>query len=157
MIAPTGFQSWKEYFSFVLAREYVSNRTGEVFVFEKGALEKIGRSLSSIGTKPVDYFLKEIRNPLMLLSTTVSALFLTSIVFYPSETWSIATRIFPFIENVKSHHVHACFYGISQSIILGIGMQAYGRLGNHALMQAFQKKEIIPIPIGSQRAHLKNP
>jgi hypothetical protein len=155
MIAPTGFSNWKEYFSFVLAREYVSAETGEDFASKEGRLEKAGRSLAAIGTKPVDFFLREIRNPLVLLSTTAAALFLTSILFYPAQTWAITTAIFPFVERVKHHHIHALGYAISQSIILGLGARAYGRLGNRELMDAFRAKKIIPLSIGTQKVRVK--
>jgi len=149
MITPTGFQSWKEYFSFVLAREYISAKTGEVFIFKREKLEKLGSSLSSLGMKPLDFFLKEIRNPLMLVTTTASALFITSILYYPSQTGSIVTTILPFLKEIEPYHVRAFAYGMCQSIILGLGMRAYGRLENHTLMEAFKKKEIIPISIGT--------
>lgn len=153
-MTPTGFATWNDYFSFVLAREYVSSDTGEIFPVKKGPLEKFGRACASLAVQPVDFLLREIRNPLVLLSMTVGALFLTSVAFYPTQTWNLAAQVLPFIKGIKSYHVHAFFYGTSQSVILGLGTQALGRLRNPALMEAFQNKRIIPISIGTHRGNL---
>lgn len=150
-MTPAGFGSWREYFSFGLAREYQRIDTGQLFEMQPGILERAGRALSVVVMKPLDALARGIRNPLVILSLTVTSLFFVSIAFYPVQTWAIVTTVLPLVKYITAAHVQAACYAISQATILGLGLQAFGRFNNEALMAQHKAGNILPIPIGAVR------
>ncbi|HEY4255411.1 MAG TPA: hypothetical protein VGM34_03585 [Chlamydiales bacterium] len=149
-MTPNGFNTWREYFSFTLAREYMSRDTGELFSFQPGYLERAGKVFSFVVLTPLDAFLRGIRNPLVILSLTMISLFFVSIAFYPVQTWALASSAIPLIKGIKSSHIQAACYLVSQGLILGLGLRAVGRLSNQSLMDAYRAGSIVPVPIGAR-------
>ncbi len=151
MITPSEFGSWKEFFSFGLAREYQRLDNGQLFEVQSGRLETVGRTLSVIVIKPLDALARGIRNPLVILSLTMVSLFFVSIAFYPLQTWGVVSTVLPFVKSITAAEIQVSYYTISQATILGLGLQAFGRFNNPALMQAHRDRAIRPIPIGAVR------
>lgn len=134
------FTSIKDYFRFVGAQQFAYKEGLRPFPLRKGLLEKLG----GVFVKPVmqsgDYILKNVRNPLFLTAIVVSALALTTLIFYPtvfSGIFSIAPAI------------RLSAYILTQSTILGLCLRTLGRLNNLPLMQAWKNQELQPIPIGT--------
>lgn len=146
---PRGFVSWRAFFGFALAREYRYKEDLRLFSLEPSLLERVGSALSGIVMKLLDLIAKKIRNPLFLTALTLMSLFFVSVAFYPAHTWAIATRVVPWIASITASQIQALFYAISQATILGLGLQAYGRLSRTELMAAYQSGVIEPVPIGA--------
>lgn len=141
-----GFDS---YYSFNFAREFVDRQTGEKFPISR--FEKIGDALAGLILKPLDTIMKEFRNPVVIVALTITLLFIASIIFYPVQSMAIACRLLPFLKYVRPAHIKAALYVFSQTVILGLGLRSVSRLSNPELMNAFQRHQIIPIPIGAVR------
>ncbi|MCI0381787.1 MAG: hypothetical protein L0207_01885 [Chlamydiae bacterium] len=147
---PTGFDSWKNYFAFVFAREFVYKTNNAPYEYQKNLLEKIGSGCIYPVFKPLDLAISEIKNPLAILTLTVSAATLVTIIYYPAELISFVSKIFPAARNIQPYMVKFGAYIFIQTAILGIGLRGYGRLGQKDLLQKFQAKTIYPITIGSK-------
>ncbi len=152
-MTPTGFDSWKHYFSFAMAREYAApQRQGQEPItppHQPNSVERVGHSLAAVVISPLDAVLRGIRNPLVVVSTALVLIFLASIAFYPVQTWGLVTTVLPFVSKIQAHHIQAVCYGVSQVVILGLGVRTIGRLSNEALMRAYRAKEVVPVPIGA--------
>lgn len=149
MTIPRDFSSWHSYFSFALAREFVNREDSAHAPIPQGRLERAGRILAAFAMRPLDSLLREIRNPLVLLALTIFALAVASIAYYPVQTFQIATALLPFLKSITAEHVRAGTYFLAQTVILGLGLQALGRLLNPQLLTAYQQGEILAIPIGA--------
>lgn len=149
-MTPTGFPSWKSFFSFTLARGFLDTERGSLIEpREVGRLESIGRTFSW-AVQPVDLLLKNIRNPLVIISLTMTSLFVATIAFYPLQAWTAAVTVFPFLEKAATPHVlQAGCYFLTQATIAGLGIKAFGRLSNQDLLDRYLTGQVIAIPIGA--------
>lgn len=134
------FDSFKDYISFATARKFVS-ADGETFKPQTGR-EKIGGFLAYPILKPAHFCMKNIRNPLMIAALTVSALFLSTLLFYPATLSAILVAV-PAIKLTA--------YLAVQTTIIGLCLRTLGRLGNKELMEKWDAGQLMPVGIGSLR------
>jgi hypothetical protein len=147
-MTPIGFDSWKQYFRFSLAREFVDCQTAVPFTAHT-RLEKAGDFMAKIVVKPLDLAIREFRNPAVIAALTITLLAATTIAFYPAQSLLIAYKVLPFLKAIKAHHITAALFAITQTTIVGLGIRTVARLSNAELMQKYHAKEIFPITIGT--------
>lgn len=150
---PIGFQSFSEYWKFAWAREFRDIGNQERVVYAKTRLERLGDMMTYPVMKIADYALLNIRNPLMILSVTLTAIIGVTILFYPAELMRIVTRLVPLAQKLKPWMVKGAGYVVLQTTIVGIGLRTLGRLDpsgelwnrwNHS------PRQVIPIAVGTQ-------
>ena len=147
MSHPTGFDSWHNYFQFSLANEFVGAE-GNNFQYQRNDLEKTGYFLSSFVTRPLNFTLKNIKNPLFILALAITCIAITTIIFYPAHFMFILAKTIPFVFRVQPWMVKAAVFTILETTIFGLGLRTFGRVCNLELLHAWQQKEVIPVFLG---------
>lgn len=150
MITPTGFNSWSNFFQFALAREFVSADVEKPVEISVNRLEKFGHAISRPFLHPMNFLLREIKNPIVILSLTVSLVALATLIFYPAELMMAVYTVLPFLAKVQPWMVKLAFFGVVQTTILGVGLRALGRMCNAELRNAWHAKEIVPVHVGAK-------
>lgn len=125
---PTGFNSFSEYWHFAWAREFWDVDGEERIAYAKTRLEQLGDVLVYPVMRITDHAMRNIRNPLMILSVTLTAIIAVTILFYPEELARVVTRAIPMAQQVKPWMIKAALYTTLQVLILGIGLRTLGRL-----------------------------
>lgn len=149
MSCPTGFTSWKDYFSFSLAKEFVEVKTDQVFFQKPTVLERLGQLLSKPFIEPVHLLASNVKNPVFIVALSTAALTLTSIAFYPEESMRVLSTLCPPLQKVESWMVHFAAYVSVQTTISALCLRTLGRLSNDQLLKAWQRREIKALHIGS--------
>lgn len=150
MFVPSGFSSWSDFGHFTLAREFALVDSSQPAVLAQNPLERLGQLLSFPVTTPFNFILREIKNPLVIVSLTVSLVALATLVFYPAELFLAATSVVPFLAHAEAWMFKlALFVGVEVTIA-GIGVRALGRVCNRALLDAWRMHAIVPIHIGAK-------
>lgn len=144
------FDSWRECLQFTFARGFWNNQTNNPLVYEKHALENIGGFL----TKPIlgtaDVVGKNIRNPLVIVASTIVLLAAVTIAFYPAQFMFALSFVIPKVIQIKPWMIKFAVYSLVQTAIIGIGIRICGRLSNVHLLDLWNNKLIKPIPIGAK-------
>lgn len=137
------FSSFREYTNFATAREFIyADPAKGDFKHKPNTLERLGGFLVAPLFTPADKFLTNINNPAVIAAMTASGLFLATLVYYPESV----ARVFDY-----AWAMHTGAYVLSQSAILGLGLRTLGRLSPEGdLLQAWDRKELVPVPIGAQ-------
>ena len=145
------FLSFRDYSRFATAREYFLKDHPRPFEYSKNFLERIGDILLKPTLGPVDLLLRNIKNPLTILALAVTAIFITTIIFYPAEAAKAATTLAPFLVHVEPWMTKFALFSAMNVNILGLGLRTLGRLCNKELMPAWeaQPRAIKPIAIGT--------
>lgn len=149
-MTPGSFDSWRSYFRFALCREFIDASTGESFQ-SRSRMEKVGGGLTALAIKPLDGAVQNFREPGAIAALTAAMLALTTVVFYPRQTIGAAITALPFLGAVRSEHIKASIFIISQLTIFGLGLRTLGRLCDSELMEAFYSRRIVPVSIGTVR------
>lgn len=152
-ITPTGFDSFQEYWQFAWAREFRDVTTQERVVYAKTRLEYLGDFLVYPVMRSTDHAMRNIRNPLMILSVTLTAILGVTILFYPEELMKTVAKGLPMAQQLKPWMIKAALYTVLQLTILGIGMRTLGRLdpaGDLWNLWDRGPREIVPIAVGTQ-------
>lgn len=140
----SGFDSITGYWKFVNAKEFTKkDEFDTAFAYKKNLCERIGGILVYPILQPVDFSIANSRNPLMILTLTICALFATTVIFYPSVIAGM------FI--ISGTIIKAVFFTLTQTMILGIGLRALGRLNNSSLMNEWEKDHLNTQAIGTIR------
>lgn len=134
------FDTFKDYYRFATAREFVHKETCTSFPYRHNRMEKIGEVLVSPYFKPGDFILKNIRNPLFITAAVVMGLALTTLVFYP--------EVIPAI-GLIALALKSWVYLLTQSAIAGLGLRTLGRLNNAELMSSWVNRKLQPVPMGA--------
>jgi hypothetical protein len=135
-MAPSRFQN---NLRFALRKETSDARATIPF----NRLEKIGDVLSWIAYELKAVFLKTLCDPrfITIFLTTFAMLFST-LLFYPSDTWRILSKICTWIfDHINWSYVRFSLWLLSEITILGIGMRAFGRFSNQKLLESYQVTE----------------
>jgi hypothetical protein len=151
-ITPTGFQSFSEYWQYAGAREFRHVDNHERVIYAKTRLERLGDFLVYPVMRTTDYTIRNIRNPLMILSMTITAILAVTILFYPEKLIHTVTRAIPLAQKIKPWMIKASLFAIVQMTILGIGIRTFGRLDpSGALWNLWnrQPRQITPIAVGT--------
>src|SRR4051812_31360103 len=101
LFTPTGFNSFSEYWQFAGAREFWDVNNNERLEYAKTRLERLGDFLAYPVIKATDYAMRNIRNPLMILSVTLTAIIGVTILFYPEELVQFVSRLIPIAKQIK--------------------------------------------------------
>lgn len=149
MICPDGFDSWKDYFSFSLARNYVATKTEQYTHFPPHVLERVGEVLAKPFLEPLHFFALNIKNPAFIVALSTTAIALTSLAFYPVEFMQIASTLFPSVKKMEPWMLHFGLYATAQSTIIALCLRTLGRLSNPNLLNAWKKREIKALHIGN--------
>lgn len=144
------FDSCKDYFKFVWARDFYHLEQQKVIHYSPSRLEKAGRALLAPAFTPIDQLLRNIKNPLVITALTIMAIAIVTIAFYPATVITAVGTVLPFIFNIQPWMLKLTLFLAVELNILAIGMRTLGRLNNASLMQAWTRREIIPIMIGTQ-------
>jgi hypothetical protein len=150
---PNGFHSFSEYWQFAWAREFRDVDDHERVLYAKTRFERLGDFMVYPVMKISDHAMRNIRNPLMILSVTLTAIVAVTILFYPEELMRVVSYAIPLAQQVKPWMLKAAFYSALQVTILGIGLRTLGRLDpSGELWTAWNQspREMIPIAVGTQ-------
>jgi hypothetical protein len=150
---PTGFHSFSEYWQFAWAREFRDIEDHEKLEYAKTRLERLGDFMVYPIHKISDHALRNIRNPLMILTVTVTAIVAVTILFYPEESVKFVSRVVPIAQQVKPWMIKATLYSVLQFTILGICLRTLGRLdpsGELWNMWDQAPRTMIPIAVGTE-------
>jgi|GEM_PF-1599197 len=152
-LTPTGFNSFSEYWHFASAREFRDIDQHQRVIYAKTRLERLGDLLVYPFMKIVDHAMQNIRNPLVIISITLTAIVAVTILFYPEEFMRVIARAIPMADQIKPWMIKAALYTALETTIVGIGLRTFGRLnpsGDLWRLWAPVPREIIPIVIGTQ-------
>jgi hypothetical protein len=152
MNGPAGFPSWKNYFSFAFASDFIATQESFVLHRQKNWGEALGEIISKPVLGPINFLVREIKNPLVILSITVSLVAAATLVFYPAQCIAAATTLFPFLVQMRPWMIKIAVFTCVESTILAVGLRALGRMCNKELHRAWLAHEIIPIHLGAKRA-----
>jgi hypothetical protein len=142
--------SVKDYLRLATAREFwQSNLAQGPFAYEKNAIEKMGDILVWPLFKNSDRFLRRIREPYMIMAMTVSAIGISTLLFYPEESIKTLNSIIPISAVLEPKVVKFIMFLASEATIFGFGARTYGRLSNNSLMTAWNNKNIVAVPVGA--------
>ncbi len=148
MIVPTGFQSWKDYFDFTLARKFVDTENQTDFQYPRTLAEKIGQIVSRPVIEPLSFATKNIRNPAFVLALSTNAIALVTIAFYPTQFMAVVSRTVPFVLKTEPWMVKFGTYLTIEATIFGLGLRAFGRVSNQELLASWQEKKITAVRLG---------
>lgn len=143
------FDTVRHYVDFVGAREFLNSRDGTAFRYQANACEGVGRVLSRPVLGISNKALQNINDPLMIIALTIVALVTVSIWFYPAAALQIVGTVFPFALKLTPGMVRMASFLTVELTILGIGLKAIGRMCNHALVDAWNANQLVPVPIGA--------
>lgn len=144
-MVPTGFPSWRSYFSFAVAREFTG---GE---HRPNLIERIGDVLSYPVFRPLNSLFQNITNPLVLTALVVAGIALTTLLFYPAQFIAAVQYVLPFIARIESWMLRFVLFAAIETAILGIGLRALGRMCNEPLKAAWINGNLEAHHIGSFR------
>lgn len=137
------FLNFKEYGDFALAREFLyRDPTKGMFNHVPNRLEKLGGRLIAPLFTPADKVLRNIRNPLLIAALTISGIFFTTLLFYPSVFVLLTSCVLA---------IKITAFTLLQTTILGLCLRTLGRLSpSNELLKAWDNKELVPVPIGAE-------
>lgn len=140
------FSGFTDYFRFALGKEFAWKDAAAAtsFKYTKNRYEKLGHLLAKPILQPIDFSLRNGRNPLFITAMTVGAICITTLLFYP---WVIAGVFTPIV----AISMKAAAFAVVQSTIAGIGLRTLGRLGNQELMEKWDQGCLQPRSMGSLR------
>lgn len=147
MHAPRGFSSWRSYFHFTMARDFVDARTYEPWK-ERNIGERIGNLLMKPIFQPLNFLAREIKNPLVIVALTTTLIAITTLVFYPTELMAVVGTVFPFAMKIRPWMVKFALFLTVEGTICAIGLRAFSRLCNERLVAAWHARSILPLHIG---------
>ncbi len=103
-------------------------------------IEKFGDRLSWFAYEFKDHFLKLFYDPRFItVYLTGFAMILTSLLFYPSDTWRILSNTWQwFVDHINWSYVRFCLWVLSEATILGVGIRAFGRFTNQKLLDYYK-------------------
>lgn len=123
----------RNHFRFALHKEPLSTR--ETIPLNK--IEKVGNLFSWFAYDFRLMLRSSLYDPrVMTIIFTVFFMSLTSLLFYPTSTFIVLCEIFSWIvDNIEWKYVRFALWLISEITILGLGIRAFGRFTNSALMK----------------------
>jgi hypothetical protein len=75
------------------------------------------------------------------ISFTLFAMIISAFLFYPSDSWYYVSTVCSWVFNhINWSYVRFGLWLLSEVIILGVGMRAFGRFTNQKLMEHYQLK-----------------
>src|SRR5437868_10796956 len=77
------FESFANYLQFSLCRNF-SLQDGSPYLYTQNTCEKVGNFLSKPVLGPLDFSVRNGRNPLFILALTVVGVFTATMLFYPA-------------------------------------------------------------------------
>lgn len=152
-ITPTGFDSFSEYWQFAWAREFRDVENHEKVGYAKTRLERLGDFMVYPINRISDHALRNIRNPLMILTVTVTAIVAVTILFYPEELVNFVSRAIPIAQQVKPWMIKVALYSSLQVTIIGMCLRMLGRLdpsGELWNLWNQSPRDILPIAVGTE-------
>jgi hypothetical protein len=144
------FNSIRDYFSFVAAKGFYDVAREQEISYSKTILDTLGTIIVKPTSIIIDRTLKNIRNPLVITALTIVAISIATIIFYPAKVVSVLETVLPFIFHIQPWMLKLATFAVVEIHILAIGIRTLGRLNNRELMQAWTRREIIPIAIGTR-------
>lgn len=143
------FESTSDYFSFVFAREFRHKDAGGLYRPSPSIIERLGSVIASPILGLSNKLLQNLNNPLLIIAATMVLIAAVSIAFYPATTIHIIGTVAPFLLKVTPAMTQFALYAVVQITTLGIGLRALGRMSNHALVDLWNQKKLVPIQIGA--------
>lgn len=150
MVTPTGFHSWSNFFHFALARKFAPRDPHQPVTISRNVLENVGHVISRPILTPLNFMLREIKNPLVILALTVTLVALATILFYPAQFMMVASTVFPFLVKIQPWMVKLALFAAVETTILALGVRALGRMCNRELRQAWHARKLLPIHLGAR-------
>src|SRR5437016_2005359 len=109
--------------SLAFAKDFIDNRTGDIFSYSFTMVERLGRALRKpVGTL-LDMGLRHIRNPVVIVALTALAMLVATIAFYPVVAYNIIATVFPLILQIKPWMLQLAAYIAIQGTVLGAGLR----------------------------------
>lgn len=108
-------------------------------------VEVVGNALSWVAYEFKDVCIKVFYDPRFItICFTILAMFFSTLLFYPSDTWRIFRSICTWIfEHINWIYVRFCLWVLCETIILGIGMRAFGRFTNQKLLAHYHSQGVL--------------
>lgn len=103
-------------------------------------IERLGDILSWVVYEFRSLFLSTVCDPRFItVIFTLSAMLLTSLLFYPSKTWDIVGNTVHWtVGHINWKYVRFTLWLVSEVTVLGLGIRAFGRFSNKKLMEHHQ-------------------
>lgn len=134
-----------------LAKSFRIAETGEEFSYEKNSIEKVGHALRYAIGNIVDITLREIRNPITIVSLTAIAMVAVTIAYYPATVIGIIAKVFPLALKIEPWRLKFALYLSIQMTILGVGIRALGRFANPSFIEKWKTGDLEPVYIGDRK------
>ncbi len=145
----SGFDSFRDFAVFALAREFSGDEPAKPDPQQSNWLICSGETLTKATLLPLDFALRQLKNPSMAVVFTIAALVAASVFFYPLQTAAAVQLICPWARHIARWQIRLLGYSAIQLGILGLGIRTLGRLNDPKLMEAYRLKTVAPISIGS--------
>lgn len=103
-------------------------------------IEKIGNALSWVAYELKAVLSKSFCDPRFItICFTSFAMLLSTLLFYPSETWRILSDASTWIfHHINWEYVRFFLWALTEVTILGVGIRAFGRFSNQKLLELHQ-------------------
>lgn len=139
------FDRFSDYLRFAGAREFTyRDQKDTSFKYTKNRCEKIGHALAKPVIGPLDFIGRNSRNPLLIAALTITAVFVATLIFYPSVIAIVFTATVVVC-------LKAAAFTLTQAAIVGLCLRTLGRLNNQELMRKWAAHRLSPQSIGSLR------
>lgn len=131
----THFNKFSDYLRFGWAQEFTEGQ--HKFHYTPNNCERFGNFIAQPVLKPLDFTLRNSRNPLFIMALTIIAICATTVLFYPSI-------IAGFFSAIVLISLKIGLYSLLVTTITGLCLRTLGRLNNRILMDKWDKGEIVP-------------
>lgn len=146
-VIPTHFSSWGDYLKFVFAKGFYNPETEEEIA--PSTMEKISQKIYGIFQKPIDMMLTNIKEPWFIAGINIVGVTAVTVAIYPDQSFEVLkTACSPFFQ-LEPGNLKSVVYGLIQTTIFGLWARTMARLNDSQLVNAWEKREILPIHLGS--------
>ena len=145
------FDSLKDFGRFVFAKEYCLRETNEPFVYQKSFAEKIGDVFLIPTMRPRDLVLRNLNNPIFIMSMVILGIALTTIAFYPTQFALVASMVMPAMIKLSPATIKFGLYIFTNMTIIGLFLRTWCRLNPEGeLVKNWEKGNLRAVAVGEE-------
>lgn len=145
-----GFNSVRDYFRFVGAKEFWSTDEHPEKFEEKNLLERIGDICIYALHRPTDGILRNIKSPVFVVSTAIIASAGATYLFYPEWSSQVIVELLPWSSKITPGMLKKIGFIFTQTTIFGYVLRSLGRLNNSQLRELWSQEALTPVFIGGE-------
>lgn len=143
------FETNRDYFQFVFAREFRYKGDLSLYPEEPRLLQRLGGALSAPILGISNFLLQNLNNPLLIIAVTIVAIAAVSICFYPAATVAFIGFIAPPLLKITPAMIKFALFTVVELTILGLGIRAIGRMNQPKLVELWNQRQLVAIQIGA--------